>query len=51
METSANHASRIGVRPKCPMSANSASAPVTHRMTDPSARKAMTGSWTAQLIA
>ena len=38
--TRADQASRMGRAPKCPMSAYSASAPVTHRNTAPRTRKA-----------
>jgi hypothetical protein len=42
--TSRNHARRIGERPKWPMSAYSASAPVTASTIDPSAMNA-TAPW------
>jgi len=36
---SPDQARRIGLAPKCPMSAQSASAPITHKNTPPSIRK------------
>ena len=49
--TNRNQARRIGERPKCPMSAYSASAPVTASTTEPSAMNAVPGwstkNWTA----
>ena len=40
-----NQAMRIGLRPKWPMSAYSASAPVTHNTTAPRMMKVMPGLW------
>ena len=50
-KTSQNQASAIGRRPKCPISAYSASAPVTHSTTDPSARNASLPSFIANRTA
>ena len=41
--TTANHAMRIGLRPKWPMSAYSASPPVTHSTTAPRITKLVPG--------
>ena len=46
-----NQARRMGKRPKWPMSAYSASAPVTQRMTAPKIKKVVSGCSTMKCIA